>query len=60
MNMRPIEEFDENAVGEFILVFSPIYQENNPMRFRILQSQFVNWNSEITHFIDLRELEQNV
>ena len=53
MNMLPIEEFDENHVGEFVLVFSPIYPENNPMRFRILQSQFVTWNAEITHFVDL-------
>ena len=58
--MRPIEEYDEYAVGEFILVFSPIYPKNNPMRYRILQSQFVMWNSEITHFIDLRTLEENI
>lgn len=36
--------------GYRILAYSPAYEENHPMRFRILDSQFFRISTEATHW----------
>jgi len=33
-----------------LLVFSPIYKEDDPMRYRIIDSQFLNTCKDVTHY----------
>lgn len=33
-----------------VLVFSPAYPENDPMRYRVIGSEFLGLVSEVTHF----------
>lgn len=38
-----------------VLTFSPNYDENDPMRYRILDSNFVGICCEVTHFAEVEE-----
>ncbi len=49
-----ISKEDELPVsGVRVLVFSPEYGANDPMRFRVMDSQFVRISKEATHWIYL-------
>lgn len=41
--------------GVIILVFSPEYKEGDPMRFRIIESQFLRICIDVTHWSYLIE-----
>ena len=55
--MRPISEFDPETITGRILVFCPTYPEGHEMRMRILDSNFVGFGTEITHFVPVVDLE---
>lgn len=40
-----------------VLVFSPVYPKDDPMRFRIIDSQFVRISTDVTHWLSLEDIE---
>ena len=49
-----ISKTDELPIlGVRVLVFSPEYGADDPMRFRVMDSQFVRISGEATHWIYL-------
>jgi hypothetical protein len=55
--MQPIEEFDEKIHTGRILIFTPDYPKGDPMRFRIIDPQFVKFMYLVTHFLPVESLE---
>lgn len=39
---------EEPELGKRILCFSPVYKEDDPMRFRIIDSQFLKISKDVT------------
>jgi len=42
-----------------VLVFTPGYQEGDPMRYRVMDSRFVKICSEVTHWTYLEAPEES-
>lgn len=57
--MQPIDSFDAEIHTGRILIFCPTYPAGHEMRMRIIDSGFVRFADEITHFVPLAELEPN-
>ena len=50
MDWRPIETAPEDGR---IIVFTPDYPEHDPMRYRIIDAQFLRHLNEVTHWTPL-------
>lgn len=49
--MRWIDRRDASPPeGKQVLIFSPAYREDEPMRFRIIEGQFFKLMTEATHW----------
>lgn len=51
MEWQPIETAPKDGRA---LLFSPAYEEGHPMRYRILDCQFVKIVKEATHWAELK------
>jgi hypothetical protein len=49
--------FPEGDLNRRVLTFSPAYPKGDHMRYRILAAQFVEICKEVTHWIDVDDLE---
>jgi len=57
MSVRWINVKDQvPADKERVLAFSPLYAKDDPMRYRILEGQFLKLCREVTHWISLTSL----
>lgn len=49
------EDYKPSRSGERVLAFSPDYVNDDPMRFRTMDSQFLKICSDVTHVAVLEE-----
>ena len=42
-----------------VLAFSPIYKVGDPMRYRVLDAQFIGISTDVTYWLDLNAIEPN-
>jgi hypothetical protein len=53
-----VKEYMPEA-GNRVITFSPVYSEDHPMRYRIMDAQFVRICPEVTHWDTLTPPEDS-